>query len=157
MLPSHSVQAVAPVPGYGPRVTQLRPPVGQRLLSAAAGIGLVAVLVVGGFAEGGWVLGVALLGAALGTAAFWRTDRLRVELAADGVVVVNFWRTVALPWQEVERFGYDSGAWVRTRAGRDHPITAFSPPPGALASVERRNQAAVRAMERVRKRRRGNG
>jgi hypothetical protein len=126
-------------------------------LSAAAGTGLVAVLVVGGFADGGWVLAVALLGAALGTAVFWRADRLRVDLAADGVVVVNLWRTVALPWEEVERFGYDSGAWVRTRAGRDHAITAFSAPPGALASVERRNQAAVRAMERVRKRRRGNG
>ena len=113
----------------------------------------MAVLVVGGLADGGWVLAAALPGAVLVTAVFWRTDRLRVELAADGVVVVNFWRTVALPWAEVERFGYDSGAWVRTRAGQDHPITAFSPPPGALASVDRRNQAAVRAMERVRKRR----
>jgi hypothetical protein len=145
------------VPVYGRRVTQLRPSVTQRVLTAAAGIVLVAVLVVGGFDEGGWVLGVALLGAALGTAVFWRADRLRVDLGADVVVVVNFWHTVALPWGEVERFGYDSGAWVRTRAGRDHPITAFSPPPGALASVERRNRAAVRTMERLRKRRRGNG
>jgi hypothetical protein len=138
-------------------VTQLRPPVGQRVLTAAAGIALVAVLVVGGLDEGGWVLGVALLGAALAAAVFWRADRLRVELSVDVVVLVNFWRTVALPWGDVERFGYDSGAWVRTRTGRDHPITAFSAPPGALASVERRNEAAVRAMERIRKRRRGNG
>jgi hypothetical protein len=148
---------VFPAPGYGRRVTQLRPPAGQRVLTAATGIALVAVLVLGGFDDGGWVLGAALLAAALGTAVFWHADRLRVELAADAVVVVNFWRTVALPWGEVERFGYDSGAWVRTRAGRDLPLTAFCPPPGALASVERRNRAAVRTMERVRKRRRGNG
>jgi hypothetical protein len=139
-------------------VTLLRPPVGQRVLTAAAGIVLVAVLVIGGVDDGGWVFWAALLGAALVTAVFWRADRLRVELAADAVVVVNFWRTVALPWVEVERFGYDSGAWIRTRTGREHPITAFSPPPGALRAVERRNRAAVQTMERIRKgRRRGAG
>jgi hypothetical protein len=133
-------------------VTVLRQPAWLRLLVAAIGLGCAAVLVVGGIDEGGWALLACLVGAVLVLAGTWRQDRMRVELGRD-VVVVNFWRTVVLSWSEVDRFGYESGAWVRRRDMRQHEISLFSPPPGSFDFAERRCREAVRSMEAHRKRR----
>ncbi len=119
---------------------------------AGLGVASAATLVVGGIDEGGWVLPVCLLGGALVLTGTWRQDRMRVELGRD-VVVVSFWRTLVLPWREIDRFGYDSGAWVRRRDARQHGITVFSPPPGSFAFVDRRCRSAVASMEAIRKRR----
>ena len=115
--------------------------------------GFSVALVVGGTEEGSWALPVCVAGAALILAVAGRNDRLRVELRPQDVVVVNFWRTLRIPWQQVEGFGYDSGSWVRTTEGRQHTITAFAPPPGALPSAERWARRAVQEMERARRRR----
>jgi hypothetical protein len=119
---------------------------------AGLGLACAAALVVGGVDEGGWLLPVCLLGAALVLAGTWRNDLMRVQLGRD-VVVVNFWRTLVLPWSEIDRFGYDGAAWIRCRDARHHEITVFSPPSGSLASVARRCEQAVRTMEGIRKRR----
>jgi hypothetical protein len=138
---------------YGRPVTVLRPPFWQRVVVTAVGTVLATLLVVGGMDDGGWMLPACLFGSAVTLAGTWRQDRIRVELG-QGVVVVNFWRTLVLPWAEIERFGYDSGAWVRRRDRRQHAITAFSPPAGSLPFVERAARQAVQAMEDARKRRR---
>lgn len=124
-----------------------------------AGIGslLALGLLVGGIDEGGPILPASVAGAVAVLALFWRWDRMRVELGGDAVVVVNFWRTVVVPWAEIARFGYDAGAWVEQRDGRRLGITPFSPSPGVLPVVERRNREAVSAMEQVRQRRRRRG
>jgi hypothetical protein len=114
-------------------------------------------LLVGGIDEGGLLLPASVAGAVAVLGLFWRWDRMRVELGTDAVVVVNFWRTVVLPWAEVARFGYDVAAWVERRDGRRLGITPFSPSPEFLPFVERRNREAVRAMDKVRQRRRRRG
>ena len=133
-------------------VTALRPPPWFRGMVSGLGVAFAALLVVGGIDEGGWLPPVCLLGSALVLAGTWRHDLMRVELGRD-VVVVNFWRTLVLPWSEIDRFGYDGGAWIRRRDARQHEITAFSPPPGSLASAEKRCRQAVGKMEEVRERR----
>ena len=130
----------------------LRPPPWFRVVVGAIGTVFAAVLVVGGIDEGGRLLPRCVLGSALVLAGTWRHDRMRVELGRD-VVVVNFFRTLVLPWPEVGWFGYDGEAWIRRRDGRQHAITVFSPPTGALASAERRCREAVGTMEAIRRRR----
>jgi hypothetical protein len=125
----------------------LVPPDGRSIGSTFA-----ALLVVGGVDEGGWLLPSRVLGAALVVVGTWLNDLVRVELGPD-VVVVNFWRTLVLPWRDIDRFQYHGGAEVELRDQRRHTITAFSPPPGSLASAERRCQQAVRMMEEIRKHR----
>lgn len=137
--------------GYGRAVTVLRPPTWLRGMVAVVGVCAAAFLVVGGVDDGGWVFPAALIGSVLVLAGTWRNDRLRVELGPQ-VVVVNFWRRHDIPWREVERFGFDGGAWVRRTDGRQHGITAFSPSPGAFSFVERRARHAVAVMERARRR-----
>ncbi|TFV48949.1 hypothetical protein [Blastococcus sp. TF02A-35] len=133
-------------------MTVLRPPSWLRGAVAAIGLVSAAAVAVGGIEEGGALLPLCLVGSVLVLVATWRNDRVRVELGRE-VVVVNVFRTLVLPWAEVERFVYDGGAWVLRPDGRRHAITAFSPPPGSLRSVEERCRQAVRTMEQVRRRR----
>jgi hypothetical protein len=119
---------------------------------AGVGLALATVVVVGGIDEGGWALPACLVGGFVVLAGTWRHDRMRVQLGRE-VVVVNFWRTVVLPWAEIERFGYDVAAWVERRDGRRQGITPFSPAPGVLPFVERRCREAVLTMEARRKQR----
>ena len=134
-------------------MTILQPPTWQRLMVGAIGVALAGGLVVGGVDDGGWILPAALVGSVLVLAGTWRNDRMRVELGRE-VVVVNFLRTLVLPWAEVARFGYDGEAWVRRRDGRQYGITVFSPAAGTLPFVERSCRQAVATMEAHRKRRR---
>ena len=134
-------------------MTILRPPAWQRLIIGALGVALAGGLAVGGVDDGGWILPACLAGSVLVLAGTWRNDRMRVELGR-AVVVVNFFRTLVVPWSEIDRFGYDGEAWVRRRDGRQHEISVFTPPTGSLSFVERRCQDAVRTMEAHRKRRR---
>ena len=111
--------------------------------------GLAAVLVVGGFDEGGWALGACLAAAVLVGGVAVRNWLLRVELDHE-VTVVNWLRTVRIPWSDIERFRYDSGLWVRRRSGRQDPIAAFPAVLGALDSADRRGRAAAAELEAIR-------
>jgi hypothetical protein len=104
----------------------LRPPVWQRVISAVALAATAAVLVLGGLGEGGWILPPALVGAAVMLAVTVRSWLLRVELDADSLVLVNWLRTVRLPWAEVVRCGQDAeGIWVRRHDGHQLRVSAF--------------------------------
>jgi hypothetical protein len=133
-------------------VTVLRPPRWQRLLNAIALASPAILLLVGGLDEGGWVLPVAAVGALAVLAGAWRSHSMRVELGPE-VRVVNFFRTHVVPWAEVDRFSYESGAVLRRTDSRWTAIRIFTPPPGALPFVERNCRRAVAEMERVRRRR----
>ena len=134
-------------------VRVLRPPSWLRLLCAAPMTVLSGVLVAGGIDEGGWLLGVCLAGAGAVLLVGARSWLLRVEVGHE-VTIVNWLRTLHVPWSDVERFGYDSGLWVRRRSGRQHDIAAFPAVPGALPSADRRGRTAAAELEAIRKRRR---
>lgn len=135
----------------------LRPLLWQRVFVAVALSSLAAVLVAGGVDAGGLLLVGGLVSGALVLLAAWLQDRQRVELGGENVVVVNLFRTLVIPWREVERFGYDGGAWVRRRDMRQHRITAFCPSSRALPLVERQCRRAAKRMEDRRKQRRRGG
>ena len=90
-------------------------------------------------------------------ARFWR---LRVVLGQESVEVVNWLRTLRIPWSEVESFGMDpdGNAWVRRSDMRRHGISAFG---AALRDpfglTRRRNAEVVDRLERARKKRGGRG
>ncbi len=131
-------------------MTVLRPPSGQRIISGGALAITGAAVIAGGLADGGRVLLLAVLCGLGALAAAWRTDRMRVELGAQ-VVVVNFLRRHVVPWDEVARFDYEAGAVLLGSDDRRTRISAFTPPSGALRGVERRCRQAVATMEGVRR------
>jgi hypothetical protein len=133
-------------------VTVLRPPRWQRLVGSVAIASLAALLVAGEIEEGGWFLGVCLVGASAVVAVAVRNWLLRV-VVGDELTVVNWSRTLHIPWSEVERFGYDSGLWLRRRSGRQHSIAAFAAVTGALPGVDRRGREAAVRLEAERRRR----
>jgi hypothetical protein len=67
--------------------------------------------------------------------------------------VTNWFRTVSIPWRDVERCGYDDGLWIHVRGGRMVRASAFANGPRAMewARTPGRN-AALRLVE-IRKRR----
>ncbi len=72
---------------------------------------------------------------------------------------MNWFRTVRLPWREVERFGFDDGdgVWVRCRDGHEHPVSAFQHPASAPEFARTPGRRAAARLEAVRRKRRGRG
>ena len=131
----------------------LRPPTWLRLLCAAPVAALAGGLVAGGIDEGGWLLGACCTGAVALVGVGVRSWQLRVEVDHE-LTVVNWSRTLRIPWPEVKRFGHDGGVWVRRRSGRRHDVGAFPAVTGALRSVDRRHREVAAALEEIRERRR---
>ena len=135
-------------------------PLRVRVLCSLALLWVASGFVVLGLADSGWVrYGGVAAGCALAAlvARFWR---LRVVLGDEAIDIVNWLRTVRIPWSQVERFGLDvdGGAWVRRRDMRHHGISAF----GAARSdpfgiIRRGNTQAVERLEAARKKRRRSG
>lgn len=137
------------------RVIQL--PRWYRIMCSVPTLGLVPLCVLGGLADGGWVLVLGVAGAVAVVAVVWRNWRLRVELDTE-VTVVNWLRTVRVPWSEVARFGCDYGScWLRRRDGREHSLSAFSITGTAPAFIRRLADEAVAQLESARKKRRRSG
>jgi hypothetical protein len=130
-----------------------RPPLWQRLVCTVPVVGQAILFGFAAPSEQGVVRPLCLLGVLAAVAVSWRGWLLRVELGED-VTVVNWIRTVRIPWAEVERFGYDLGVWVRRRDGRQYAIAALTLDPRALPFVRRRVARTARQLETGRRRRR---
>ena len=101
-------------------------------------------------------LGISLPFCGLMMIVAWRQGRMRVELGPTARIV-NFLSTRAVPWNELQEFGYDGQrAWVVLMDGRRHGISAFSPGFRSLPVIERGCREAVRLMEGRRKSRLNN-
>jgi hypothetical protein len=136
-------------------VIVLRPPVWYRIVTLVVLIATAGVLGVGGAVEGGWVLPVAFLGAVLALAAGVRYWILRVELHLDSLVVINWLRTVRLPWTAVARCGHDfQGVWIRLDDGHLLRVWAFQHGSRALLVFHGPAIDAATRIEKYRKKRR---
>lgn len=83
-------------------------------------------LVVSGAVAGGAALVTGVLIAALMLAVIVRSWQLKLAVGED-VTVVNWRRTVHLPWSDVTRFGYDrSGLWILRSNQQKVAVAAFA-------------------------------
>ena len=134
----------------------LRPPLAQRLLAPVLCVGIGALSLLPDDTGERLPLGISLPFCGLMMIVAWRQGRMRVELGPTARIV-NFLRTRALPWNEIQEFGYDGHqAWVVLMDGRRHGISAFSPGFRSLPVIERGCREAVRLMEGRRKSRLNN-
>lgn len=116
---------------------------------------LSAGLVWGGATTGGVVAWLAWAGAAGVLVLIGRGWLLRVDDLGDRIRVVNWTRTVEVPWYDVDRFEFDGAVGVRRTNLTAVPFSAFPDVSRDIFGIaERRNEAAFRALEATRKRRR---
>ena len=132
----------------------LRPPLWQRLMPTVALLVLSVMAGGAGVDLGGWLLPAAVGAASLGMGLAVRSVMLRVEARADGLVLVNWFRTVHLPWGEVARCGSDEdGLWVRRRDGSELRASSFQHGHTAIVIARAPAEAAAARLENMRKRR----
>jgi hypothetical protein len=139
--------------GSVPRTFQLSLRV--RLACSLPLVLLAGVLAAGGIDTGGvWAL-LGLAGAVLVLVIVWRSWQLRVDDLGDRVRIVNWTRTLEVPWDEIDRFEFDGGVSLRRRDLRTVPLSAFPYPSRDVFGIARgRNHAAFLALESIRKKRR---
>lgn len=134
-------------------MTVLRAPGWQRALPAAAFLMGAGVSLAGIGDAGPWwpaCLAAAMTAAAGGM----RALRLRIEVRPDGLVLVNWVRTVRVPWPEIARIGHDDdGLWVRRRDGTEVRASAFQHGSRAFGFAREPARAAAARLERLRGRR----
>ena len=133
---------------------KFQPSVFVRAVCSAPLILLVALLVWGGATTGGFVAWLAWAGAAGLLVLIGRGWVLRVDDLGDRIRVVNWTRTVEVSWSDVDRFEFDGAVGVRRTDLTAVPISAFPDLSRDMFGIaERRNEAALRALEATRKRR----
>ncbi|GIE85857.1 hypothetical protein Are01nite_23370 [Actinoplanes regularis] len=118
-------------------------------------LGLSAIAAAGGVDQGGWVLPVGFAGAAIGMVGAARSLMLRIEVSPDGLVLVNWFRTVHLPWAQITRCGCDSdGLWVQLIDGGLVVSSPFQHGSQALGFARRPAETAAARLEKIRRKRR---
>jgi hypothetical protein len=130
----------------------------ENTIGGALGLGVPgAIIALMGFArdaEGGsalpvgarlgfWIAGIAMVGFA-----FFRIRRAGLVVAPDGVTILNPFKTVRIPWQEVggielERGAYHTHTTVRRRDGAGVRVFALG---GANPGVRPRSHARLTAL-----------
>ncbi|MFC6007780.1 PH domain-containing protein [Angustibacter luteus] len=135
----------------------IRPPLWQRLIQLLALLGFGVLLLAVALSRDTPARYLAEIGAAACFFAAARGWTLRVVVGQEHVFLVNWFRTVAIPWREIQRFGYDGTVWVRCRDSRTHTVSAFSDSGRALAYARRPGRLAAAELEQIRKQRRRQG
>ena len=114
-----------------------------------------AVLVWGGATSVGFIRWLAWAATMAVLAVMGRGWVIRVEDHDDGIRVVNWTRTMEVPWSELDRFESQGGIAARRTNLTSLPLSAFpSLPRDIFGIAERRNETAFRALEASRKRHR---
>ncbi|XVU29911.1 PH domain-containing protein [Actinoplanes sp. CA-054009] len=132
----------------------LRPPLWQRALPVVGLLCLAALVVGAGVDLGGWVAAFGAAVVPVAVAGMVRGWALRVEAGEGGLVLVNWGRTVRVPWVEVARVGHDSdGVYLRRRDGREVRASAFQHGSRAFGFAREPARVAARRLEELRRRR----
>ncbi|GLW35069.1 hypothetical protein Areg01_80050 [Actinoplanes regularis] len=118
-------------------------------------LGLSVMTAAGGVDEGGWLLPVCFAGAAVGMVGAARSLALRIEVHPDELVMVNWFRTVHLPWTRIARCGCDEdGLWVRQNDDGLIRSAPFQYPSVTFGFVRRPAETAAARLEKIRRKRR---
>ncbi|MFN8074817.1 MAG: PH domain-containing protein [Kineosporiaceae bacterium] len=139
----------------------LRPPAWQRVLNPLAALVPGSMGVTWCAITGGWWWAAAVPLAAAVVVLAWRFWTSRVEVHADELALVNWFRTLRLPWDQVARVDTTSdGVCVLLRDGRFFSVSAFQHGHEALGFARAPARQAARRLddirrERQRRRRRG--
>ncbi len=149
-----------------------RLPLWERVLGAAIFGGGALFFLIAGWTDDditGWGRLALVVGCAFVLGIALRLVAVRVALGGETVTVVNIFRRIVVPWNDVARFEFErewGEAYLQTRSGDRHKIWALSPgrtrtftfdrgvvPPSAL----RRSEREVAELEQRRKNRRRQG
>ncbi len=66
-------------------------------------------------------------GAALSMLVGYRAARMRMVMGGDDVLLVGWFKSVRIPWGDVERFMLtDKGLAIKMRGGLEQPVPAFA-------------------------------
>ncbi len=142
-----------PLGHHAPVLVVLRPPLWQRVMPTVALLVLAVMAFGAGIEQGGWWLPAGFAAAVLGLVGAARSVTLRVEARPDDVMLVNWLRTVHLPWSEVARCDYDGdGLWIRCNDGSELRSSPFQHGHTALAFARTPAKEAAVTLENIRKR-----
>jgi hypothetical protein len=133
----------------------LRAPLRLRLPNVLGFLALAVVSLGGHLQEEGPLSLLALAGSGLCVAAAARAWLIRIEMYDDRLVLVNWTRTVAIPWTEVAKSWADEKCLhIRTTDYDDYKVAAFRYDNGLYRGIRREaGQVAVRITRRQKKRR----
>lgn len=136
----------------------LRPPLWQRLLNPLAALlpgtlGVTWCAVTGG----AWWAAAVPLALAAGWLS-WRLWAARVEVHPDELVLVNWFRTLRLPWGQVRKVDTDAdGVCVALRDGRIVSVSAFQHGHEALGFARTPARRVAARLDAIRRDKRGRG
>lgn len=125
----------------------------QRVLAPAVLVAFTVLALPSALPAGGGWLGLPILAGGAGVALAVRCWTLRVEIGPAQLLLVNWFRTVRLPWGEVVACGHDdTGIWVRRTDGTEVRASAFEHGRRALSVARRPAEAAAARIDIMRTR-----
>ncbi|GAA3841244.1 hypothetical protein GCM10022226_74610 [Sphaerisporangium flaviroseum] len=121
-----------------------RPRLGRRLITCIAPVvGMAAAAAVAGglplALRGLQLLGVMALGVAVGAVLAIRNAMVGITFAPDQIVVVNGFKTIRIPINQLERFEWSQGLYVASHGAGDStltPVDAFNTSTNPMAEPE---------------------
>ena len=129
----------------------IRPPRWQRVAQLSVLLGLAVLLLAAALSRSTPARYLAEVAAAASVFAAARGWTLRVVVGENHLLVVNWFRTVVIAWDDVTGFGYDGRLTVRLRGGDRVVASAFSDARRAFAFARRPGAEAAAELEELRR------